>query len=807
MSTDPMSSTGSSPATGGEPDPKRRKIRKGTRSCWECKRRKIKCNYPSLSDTVCEGCRRRGTVCVSQEFPEETSAPSGSTRVVGDRLGKMEALVEQLVKRVGVPAGSGNPGDLAALASARIAGVSPREGREEDQSSNPGLPTPESLSAESARCLTAYDHASSGLESGLIDSSRDQFSAPSLAPEFGDACGMVAKAHNYEKLSRTLHAALPSQHDIDIIAETAERSLGQFYQMMWLPYSELFNGNDHTVDDLRKIPPPTAHPTIIGQKMLMLAILLQHVHPRYNPSINNLEEDWKTMRTRLVSLAVTYVTSRDELVGSLEGLICIMLEAIFQTNIGNLRRGWLTFRRALVVGQLMGLHRPSSPPIKKLDPSSRVDAKHIWFRIIYTDTYLALMLGLPLGYYDTSFASGPVMQVDTPMGRLERMHGVVAMKLLQRNNSVYMDCKEGWQTTHELDLEMQKVARSMPSRWWTVPQLGDIKDKANLFPDTLRLLNHFYHYNLLNQLHLPFMLRSSSDNKYDYSRVTCINAARELLVRFIAFRSVNLVAFCCRGVDFFAFIASLTLILAHLDAHRHGELGNYLAHQRLSDRGMMEQVADMFAELHSLNNDLVSFQSMRILKRLLAMETDAANGGNYSTSSEHHAVVNDCDVDESEGAVKLTIPYFGTIRIAKEGLTKTASSDPVHDTLVAVPAVPEPDALAPSASGSSATPGDQGAFQIADGTAPAASDWQTVPMSFMGLQSQEQGTPTLAAGGFYDNSASQQMYVPALTAGTEDWALQGVDMAFFDSLMRGQNTDGAALNAPVAWNTWGNGQI
>jgi hypothetical protein len=50
---------------------KRRKVRKGTFSCWECKRRKMKCIPDSLTVFPCKSCRRRGSHCVSQEFPEE----------------------------------------------------------------------------------------------------------------------------------------------------------------------------------------------------------------------------------------------------------------------------------------------------------------------------------------------------------------------------------------------------------------------------------------------------------------------------------------------------------------------------------------------------------------------------------------------------------------------------------------------------------------------------------------------------------------------------------------------------------------
>jgi hypothetical protein len=54
---------------------KRRKIRKGTQSCWECKRRKIRCTFVTPSAAVCDGCRSRGTPCVGQEYCNQQESP------------------------------------------------------------------------------------------------------------------------------------------------------------------------------------------------------------------------------------------------------------------------------------------------------------------------------------------------------------------------------------------------------------------------------------------------------------------------------------------------------------------------------------------------------------------------------------------------------------------------------------------------------------------------------------------------------------------------------------------------------------
>lgn len=46
----------------------RRKVRKGTKSCWECKRRKIRCTYVTPSASICDGCKSRRVDCIGQEF-------------------------------------------------------------------------------------------------------------------------------------------------------------------------------------------------------------------------------------------------------------------------------------------------------------------------------------------------------------------------------------------------------------------------------------------------------------------------------------------------------------------------------------------------------------------------------------------------------------------------------------------------------------------------------------------------------------------------------------------------------------------
>lgn len=95
-----LSPTASEPLSSGpEKTGKRRKVRKGTSSCWECKRRKVKCTFASPEAAVCLNCRRRKSTCVSQDLPEESSTCQKAD--MGHRIGRDEVVVNNLIKRIG----------------------------------------------------------------------------------------------------------------------------------------------------------------------------------------------------------------------------------------------------------------------------------------------------------------------------------------------------------------------------------------------------------------------------------------------------------------------------------------------------------------------------------------------------------------------------------------------------------------------------------------------------------------------------------------------------------------------------------
>ena len=90
---------------------KRRKVRKGTQSCWECKRRKIKCIFASSEDVTCIGCQRRRAPCVSQEMPEDLSPAKIGNRHLGERIARVEDFMKDFLASKDVGATSQMEGE------------------------------------------------------------------------------------------------------------------------------------------------------------------------------------------------------------------------------------------------------------------------------------------------------------------------------------------------------------------------------------------------------------------------------------------------------------------------------------------------------------------------------------------------------------------------------------------------------------------------------------------------------------------------------------------------------------------------
>ena len=598
-----------------------------------------------------------------------------------------------------------------------------------------------------------------------------------------------------------MFAAFPAEEDARILLRESSRPSLYVNAINTQPHSKLTHETLAAPCSIAELPGPDTHPVILARYMLIFAITLQRP---CKEKFLGLSEPQSVLIRRLTTAAASWVTTKEEMHGTVESLICIILEGVFEMNCGNLRRAWVVYRRAMTVAQLMGLHRSPMPQLKRIDPELDANPEFMWFRIVYIDRYLSLLLGLPQGTSDKSMGAMSVLRHEPPLGKFERLLTVIASRILERNESAFATSEIT--TTQSIDCELLTVSKSMPASFWRPANFHYLTPGS---PETLlemvRLSAQVYYYGLLIQLHLPYVMRVGDNTQHEYSKITCFNASREIIMRFIAHRSFNPMSSCSRPVDFFALLAAMTLLLAHIDAHHHREATNFLAHQRLSDRAMLDQALERMDVISNVNKDVLTKKSAILIRRLLDIEADAAEGGSYTARS----VKGDDDMQEGnkEGEeLRLHIPYLGVIKIARQGSISrepwlgNGAFRPYSTSKVECPQR-EPLAV----------------FDDAFASLPHASPTNEQPLSHLhdmaqgstfseDLPTSKQPNEQFLAPGYeqsmlqypsasHDNSTLQPYAgLPSMAAGVDDWAFQGVDTAFFDSLMRGMPcTDTAGL--------------
>ena len=270
---------------------------------------------------------------------------------------------------------------------------------------------------------------------------------------------------------------------------------------------------------------------------------------------------------------------------------------------------------------------------------------------------------------------------------------------------------------------------------------------------------------------------------------------------FLTLRDFANTAPICRTAGFLGLMAAMTLLLAHMCPYQGTADGeDPLAHQYSGDLAMIEQAGDQMRQ--EPHNDTLGIQSAELLSKLLALETEAVSGrqnlaDSVVVQSTKYLQGGDRVNEANNTSTSVHIPYFGFISMHSKGLVTNhdatsgslgkersdhesgsalmrsfGSAGGVRRTnsFAAVPK-PPPHIPFPSVTNSSIDTNTQSTLAL-----PETYGWDT---NF---------APQLSDTVFHNPFRYGQA---TLTAGVEEWALQGVDLAYFDSFLRNKSFGGA----------------
>lgn len=445
----------------------------------------------------------------------------------------------------------------------------------------------------------------------------------------------------------------------------------------------------------RQITRPTSStrnpkPIDLARSLFQLAICLQQSERTSEISELCLDRSNTDVADQYFEAASRYVTSQDALVVSPEGIETLMLEGLYHVSTGQTRLAWLVFRRALSIAQLLGLHIPQvrrqNKQRKATNGQTPICLKTLWFRLIFMDRYMALVLCLPMSIKDDSFMQDSVPT--EPYEKMERIQAMLTSRIISRNELMQHGqltdelIYNHYSETKDIDYELKQAARSLPADWWAFPRLKDANTNADLKDMTVKVVLQMHYYNLVLLLHLPYVLPRIRDcltheaaPDYTNSKISAMFASRELLTRCIIPVGPNRVTSSNRGNSLKIILSALTLLLSHLDSHRLGR-ENALDHQRPGDLLLVERAISSLDTVSHKHDDALCASAVQALKKLSAIEASAADGLSYRAWSEPSEVMEmECTVREEADGIEVEFPYIGTIHILRQDFQEGTSTN------------------------------------------------------------------------------------------------------------------------------------
>ncbi|KAI0838589.1 hypothetical protein F5Y06DRAFT_38525 [Hypoxylon sp. FL0890] len=745
--------------SGGESEAKRRKIRKGTHSCWECRRRKTRCQFSTSTATICIGCEARGTACVSQEFVDEQ--PQTPERGLSQRLSRVEGLLEKLVEQITPDSYTSSRLYDRALRSSASAG--------DELDSSSDILRPSAVDHHSV--VRMFDALREDV--GTSASTLTSF-VPTPVSAQGKPVSALPTKHAH--ISEVLHATFPRQHDIDKILAA---SSGAYFIVTF--FSGI-DGPSESSSSVSEVPPATSHPALLAKRLMQLTNCMQKISSNAVPRELVSREAIRTQMSTMASVVSDLVVSNDDLVGSVEGLETLNLMALYQylsyiANAGNLRKSWLSIRRVLSVAQLMGVDRwPDDKPLKSVDPTSdpsvRTRASVLWYRINFSDRYLSLLLGLPAASDDNSFADPERTARCSPTERLERVHAVIAEAIIRRNLSSRKGVTEtAFGTTQGIDCDLETAAKSMNAEWWQPLEPVDTSTATprEIFRAHEHVTMQMNHHHLLILLHLPYMMRDPKERRWDYSKTTCLHASRKLLQAYLFFRHLTDAASACRHTDYGALTAAMTLLLGYLDPRMRAR-DDATSGQRAADRNLVLAVRDTMKEMSERNGDKLTRETSDIITRLLPLtDVDLTMEGS--------------DNGISNVPVRLEIPYLGTINISPVK-RRMQQQQPQQDITSMTPTSASYDErkgyTEPRRLRSSTTSGNTPDSPGASTMDPSLQQPPNASSSFLASLGEDANFSFMQ----FEPDLSSPYQFPELAADVDQWTFQGFDATFFESLFK-----------------------
>jgi hypothetical protein len=440
--------------------------------------------------------------------------------------------------------------------------------------------------------------------------------------------GLTAR-HRIQACIKSLSALIPNLEDLTLILQTTEK-----YWPLWQAFPEdvLPRSGHPQSDGVAKVrnyileSMRSGSGVIVAKAVLCLALCVQQLPASFKHQRPSLPATPNALVDSYLAGAETLLPVNEGSAGTLDGLECFLLQQRLYVNMGKPRSAWLCLRRSMSYALLQGLHN--------LDDSADERRKGIWSHIWQHDRFSSLILGLPPALADTHPGisrphAGQSIQ-EQVIYELSIIAGHISERNLNQRNVNYS-------VTERIERELIECRSGIGSTVLNMIPSPSMPLETVYGLQTLKL----YYHNIRKHVHLPYMLKSSLDEKYTHNRLQALDAAREMITSWRLLRdySGSSTLIVCDLMDFMVFTAAITITLNLLSQSCPDPI-----HQQASDWELIHVITKSLNNISAEMECKVACQAARLLEYL-----SAAHQGTFEGPETYEAV----------------IPYFGKVRISQ----------------------------------------------------------------------------------------------------------------------------------------------
>ncbi|RMY58676.1 hypothetical protein D0863_12190 [Hortaea werneckii] len=538
-------------------EPPLKRVRKGTKSCTECRHRKIRCDWSSEHAATCDQCLARDRTCVLQIHELKTadaiqSTPRARILQLEQQVKYLSGAVQRLNDKVGIEDNADEALGLHATPSTDLRvrdsldDLNQVPNETEDTSEGPTSPPPHLMQLFSNSVLGADAHS-------------NENDSPSSARH------STGKSHTLFLLRRHL----PSRDDMIKIASLASRWLAIYDSMFpMIKTPKTSEEMVSTFDRLWQEQSPAAvdsdwNPALSCASLLLaIAITAQQTSvDRKDPELQSIGDATHFVK-RISDMVERLVIADDALVESLAGIEVALLWLRLQLGRAKIKKMYIVIRRIVAFAELSGL--PGAPEAIESRRSGTVtgtidrDLWHkaeLWESICAVDRIMSMMWSMPLG---TLHSPLPEREILDSHGRVLTRSYVyrlaeIASRILDldRMSSSGKPGYEMFNTVMSIDQELRYLANQVPSTWWRI-NWPSLESSAIL---------QYWHQYLTVRTHVQLALNTNQQFAFNFA--TCMEASQALARRYTALRPLLPIGFfASRVIDLQAFTGAVFLLLA-----------------------------------------------------------------------------------------------------------------------------------------------------------------------------------------------------------------------------------------------------